>query len=297
MRRFRSRAGAVGVVALLAWSLVPSLAVATERDPNVTRRSVHDWLENNPQGFSVFGTPIGGTGSDANVILYFGYNPHLFPTPDRDAATPINEDVFTGVDPFGFPDGFDSILAMTPRPTRTRGIISQTELEDGGVVIEVRAFVTLGAVSIYDEEEIFGDGGFGSGGPGGCTSTGGGVGTGCNDLPGGSGEPSALLGQDANGVFNYSLKVDLEYTPEAVALAGGDLANGINPKLPFILPAFFGVVPGVTVTKYDVQGVMQGRVTEDAALAAKHGFVAGENIWLRYTDTAGEFGLELIRRR
>ena len=123
--------------------------------------------------------------------------------------------------------------------------------------IEIRARVTYGAVSIYDDEDIGGDGGRGGGGVGGCSTGGGSLGTGCNDLPGGSGEPPAVLGQDGDGRADYGLTSDLTYTAEGVELAGGDLNAGINPTIPFMLSAGFGYAPGVTVDSH-IRG-RQGR--------------------------------------
>lgn len=274
------------------------LEVATAagpQDPNVTYRPMADWLENNPQLFSVFGITIGNTGSDATVLVNFGFDPYRFPTPDRTEALDINFDVFNGTDPFGFPDGFSSILALTPRPTISRpGLIKQTRQESGGVTLEVSAFIKHMALSVYDEEDIFGEGGFGFGGLGGCSISGGSVGTGCNDLPGGSGEPEALIGQDEDGFLTYQLTVDLSYTAEAVALAGGDLNAGVHPRIPFILPAFFGAIPGVEVTRFEMVGVGRGKVTDNAALAAKFDLSPGTRVWLRYVGTPDEFAFELL---
>ena len=61
----------------------------------------------------------------------------------------------------GFPSTFDSILSETEHPTRTRGLQygrrdCQTEVSR----IAVRATIKYGAVSIYDDEDIYGEGGF-----------------------------------------------------------------------------------------------------------------------------------------
>ncbi|MCA9517645.1 MAG: hypothetical protein KC635_22045 [Myxococcales bacterium] len=263
-------------------------------DDAVTRRPIGDWLANNPQSFNVFDFPIDGTGSDRGVLINFGWDPHLFPTPDGTAALPVNPGIADGSDPFGFPGGFSSVLSLTEKRTRVHGTIVQTRRDDGGVDIVVDARVRYNAVSVYDEEDIFGVGGYGSGGPGGCSTAGGSVGTGCNDLPGGSGEPDALIGQDGDGRFDYELHVELAYTAEAVALAGGDLACGADPAIPFILPAFFGIVPGVEVTDFRMVGTITGHVTEDAAVAAAFGLPAGGEVAIRYVDTPEEFVVELI---
>ena len=144
----------------------------------------------------MYGVTIGNSESDATVLLNFGWNAgHLFPTIDRThVSDSYNPEVF-GSDPFGYPGGFnDSVLAETERPTRVKGFIRQTRLADGGVHIAIRARITYGAVSIYDDEDIWGEGGRGAGGVGGCSTSGGSLGTGCNDLPGGSGEPEAVAG-------------------------------------------------------------------------------------------------------
>ena len=87
--------------------------------------------------------------------------------------------------------------------------------------IEIRAPVTYGAFSIYDDEDIWGEGGRGTGGLGGCSA---GVaigGTGCNDLPGGSGEPAAVLGPDGDGRLDYKLSADVtQRSPSSWPLAG-----------------------------------------------------------------------------
>jgi hypothetical protein len=265
--------------------------------PGVSYRPIADYLENNPQGVNVYGVTIGNSGSEATVLLNFGWNAlHLFPTIDRThVSDSYNPEVF-GTEPFGYPGGFnDSILSETERPTRTKGYIRQTRLADGGVHIEIRARVTYGAVSIYDDEDIWGEGGRGGGGVGGCSTGGGSLGTGCNDLPGGSGEPPAVLGQDGDGRVDYTLTSDLTYTAEGVELAGGDLSAGINPTIPFLLSAGFGYAPGVTVDSHTEDGKVVGTVTDDAALAAKFGLNPGEKARFRYFSSFDEFVFDLIR--
>ena len=66
---------------------------------------------------------IGNSGSDATVLLNFGWSGgHLFPTIDRIHVSRSNPEVF-GSDPFGYPGGFDSILSLTERPRKTKGFI------------------------------------------------------------------------------------------------------------------------------------------------------------------------------
>ncbi len=270
-----------------------SVAAHDFGDASAIYRPIADFLENNPQSFNTYGVPIGNTGSDATVLVNFGWNSHLFPTIDRNDVSHANYDVF-GFDPFGFPGGFDSILSETEHPTKTKGFIRQTRLADGGVQIAIRARIKFGAVSIYDDEDIFGEGGVGSGGPGGCSVQGGSLGSGCNDLPGGSGEPMAIVGQDGDGRFDYRLSIDLTYTAEGVELAGGDLDAGINPTIAFILPTLFGVTPGVTVDSFTMDGKITGRVTNNAALAAKFGLNPGKKATFRYLDSPDGIIVDLI---
>jgi hypothetical protein len=248
---------------------------------SVTYRPIEDFLENNPQSFNLNGDPIGNTGSDAPTVLNLGWNPHRFPTIDRNAVSLHNEAVFEGPDWFGFPGGFDSILSATEHPTKVKGSIRQTRLADGGVQIAIRARIKFGAVSIYDLEDIRGEGGCADGG-------------GCNDLPGGAGEPVAVVGQDGDGRFDYELLIDLTYTAEGVELAGGDLDAGINPKIPFILPALFGITPGVAVHRFSMDGRITATVTEDEALAAKFGLKPGKRAKFRLLLSFDEFIFELI---
>lgn len=265
--------------------------------PGVTYRPIADYLENNPQGVNEYGATIGNSRSDATVLLNFGWNAlHNFPTIDRThVSLSFNPEVF-GSDPFGYPGGFnDSILAETERPTRVNGFIRQTRLPDGGVHLVIRARVTYGAFSMYDDEDIWGEGGHGSGGPGGCSTGGGSVGTGCNDLPGGSGEPEAVVGQDGDGRVDETLTAEVTYTAEGVALAGGDLDAGINPTIPFILSAGFGFAPGVTLDSSTYRGWVTGTVTDDAALAAKFGLNPGKKARFRYFSSFDELVFDLIR--
>lgn len=279
------------------WTLViatlltgaPTVATAG----NVTYRPIADFLENNPQSFNLFGLPITGTGSDANVLINLGWDPHLFPTPDRTAVSTPNFAVF-GPDPFGYPGGFDSILSLTERTTRDIGFVRQTRLNDGGVKLEIREWVYWGAFSLYDEEDIFGVGGFGSGGEGGCSISGGSLGTGCNDLPGGSGEPTALVGQDEDGEASYYLEVDLTYTAAAVTLAGGDLDLGINPTIPFILPALAGATPGVVAASFSLTGTASGRVTSDPLLAAKFGLRPRKRVQFSFINSPSRYELHIF---
>ena len=139
--------------------------VTYHRTPRVTYRPIADFLENNPRLVNVYGVTIGNSGSEATVLANFGWNAAgKFPTIDRThVSESFNPDVF-GSDPFGYPGGFnDSILSETERPTRTTGFIRQTRLADGGVHIAIRAHITYGAVSIYDDEDIWGEGGRRSG--------------------------------------------------------------------------------------------------------------------------------------
>jgi hypothetical protein len=251
---------------------------------SVTYRPIEDFLENNPQSINAIGNPIGNTGSDAPTLLNFGFNPHRFPTIDRTAVSLHSEAPFEGPDWFGFPGGFDSILSQTEHPTKVKGSIRQTRLPDGGVQIAIRARIKFGAVSIYDLEDIRGERG--------CADHGG-----CNDLPGGAGEPGAVVGQDGDGRFNYRLFVDLTYTAEAVELAGGDLDAGINPKIPFILAAGFGITPGVALERWVMDGKFTATVTEDEALAAKFGLESGTRARFRYLDSFDEFIFELIDKK
>jgi hypothetical protein len=263
-------------------------SVAAHHHPalRVTYRPIADYLENNPAGVNVYGVTIGNSGSNATVSLNFGWSGgNLFPTIDRNDVSRSNPEVF-GSEPFGFPGGFDSILSETERPTRTKGFIRQTRLADGGVQIAIRARITYGAVSIYDDEDLWGEGGRGAGGPGGCSPYPASLdGTGCNDLPGGSGEPVALLGQDGDGRVDYKLTIDLTYTAEGVALAGGDLEAGLNPTIPFVLSAGFGFAPGVTLDSDTWDGKVVGTVTDDAAVAAKFGLNPGEKARFRYVSS------------
>ena len=206
------------------------------------------------------------------MLVSFGWNGYGFPKLDGTAGDPSNDEIF-GTDPFGFPGGMDSILAEAPHPTRTRGIIRQKQLDDGGVRITIRAVITSGPISFYDVEDTHGVDGVG-----GCRPA-------CNDLPGGAGEPEAVFGQDANGRFDYVLSVDLTYTAEGVEAAGGDLDAGINPTIPFMIPAFFGFTPGLTVDRFAMVGVMTGRVTDDEALAAQFGLRPGKKATFRWVDT------------
>jgi len=273
-----------------------SVAADHPSDGSVTYRPIADYLENNPQSVNLNGVTIGNSGSDAIVLLNLGWNAlHLFPTTDRThVSDSYNPEVF-GSDPFGYPGGFnDSVLSETEHPTRVKGFIRQTRLPDGGVQIAVRATIKYGAVSIYDEEEIYGEGGRGAGGPGGCSTGGGSLGTGCNDLPGGSGEPEAVLGQDGDGRVDYQLTTDLTYTAEGVALAGGDLDAGINPTIPFILAAGFGFAPGVTLDGNTMDGTVVGTVTDDAAVAAKFGLNPGKRARFRLFSSFDDFIFDLI---
>ena len=248
---------------------------------SVTYRPIEDFLQNNPQSINLNGDPIGNTGSDAPTVVNLGWNPHRFPTVDRNAVSLHNEAVFEGPDWFEFPGGFDSILSETEHPTKVEGSIRQTRLADGGVQIAIRARIKFGAVSIYDLEDIFGERG--------CRDSGG-----CNDLPGGGGEPTAVVGQDGDGRFDYELSIDLTYTAEGVELAGGDLDAGINPTIPFVLPADFGITPGVSMQRFTMDGKITATVTEDEALAAKFGLQPGKRAKIRLLVSFDEFIYELI---
>jgi hypothetical protein len=259
-----------------------SVAADGRRNPNVTYRPIADFLQNSPHSFNQVGADIGNVGGDVPMLVSFGWNGYGFPKLDGTASDPSNDEIF-GSDPFGFPGGFDSILAEAPHPTRTRGFILQKRLADGGVKIAIRAAITSGPVSIYDVEDTHGVDGVG-----GCAPA-------CNDLPGGAGEPEAVFGQDANGRFDYVLSIDLTYTAEGVEAAGGDLAAGINPTIPFMIPAFFGFTPGVTVDRYDEVGLITGRVTDNAALAGKFGLSPGKKAAFRWVNTEERSVFDLIR--
>ena len=248
---------------------------------SVTYRPIEDFLENNPQSINEVGSPIGNTGSDAPTLLNFGYNPLRFPTIDRNAVSLHSDAPFEGPEWFGFPGGFDSILAETEHPTKVKGSIRQTRLADGGVQIAIRARIKFGAVSIYDLEDIRGERG--------CADHGG-----CNDLPGGAGEPVAVVGQDGDGRFDYELSIDLTYTAEGVELADGDLDAGINPKIPFVLAAAFEITPGVDMHRFTTDGKFTATVTEDEALAAKFGLQPGKRAKFRYLASFDEFIFDLI---
>ena len=225
-------AGGVGV-GPMSGGLADGGPVAADgrRNPDVTYRPIADWLENNPHSFNQVGADVGNIAGDLPMLVSFGWNGYGFPKLDGTAGDPSNDEIF-GTDPFGFPGGMDSILAEAPHPTRTSGIIRQKQLDDGGVRIAIRAVITSGPISFYDVEDTHGVDGVG-----GCRPA-------CNDLPGGAGEPEAVFGQDANGRFDYVLSVDLTYTAEGVEAAGGDLDAGINPTIPFMIPAFFGFTTG-----------------------------------------------------
>ena len=107
-----SLAGVVGFSPLSGGFVDESVAAHDFGDASAVVRPIADFLENNPQSFNIFGEPIGNTGSDATVLLNFGWNSHLFPTIDRNDVSHANLDVF-GSDPFAFPGGFDSILSET----------------------------------------------------------------------------------------------------------------------------------------------------------------------------------------
>lgn len=286
----------------------------SEADTTTTFRPVSDFTENNPQGFNLFPVHLGiGSTDTPPVLLNLGWNPHLFPTPDRTAAT-LATNFFEGSDHFAFPDGFDSITALTPWPTRTVGTIRQTRHPDGSLTIQVRAFITWGALSIYRDADVFGDH-LQNGEDPGCSPKGGGEGTGCNDLAdtcrvegdcvpyqldpsssckGPSCEPDALIGQDADGFMDYYLAVDMDYTAKSVENACGGVEDCIDPTIPYVLSADYQI-PGVTVTDYVAEGYGAGHVTTNKELAGAYGLTPGADVELHFSLDNHSLVLDVVQ--
>lgn len=226
---------------------------STAHAGTTTQRPIGDWTANNPDGFNFIGNTF---------LLNIGWNPHGFPYPGTDTPELINPDVWDGVDPFAKPGGFKSILALVNGTTSTSGRILQTVEDDGGVRLDIEVNVKNSPMSVYWTYDVLTPGH-------GCSLSPLAGGEGCYTHKDEDGtyhkEPEAILGQDADGSWTYSLHVILDYTPDAVTAAGGDLADGINPTIPFLLPVFYGRIPGVTAEQAVWGGTGTGTFTEHAA--------------------------------
>lgn len=243
-------------------------AASVARAGATTKRPIDDWLKNNPHMQNLF---------RRGFLLNLGWNPHGFPTSDNpDAPEPgFNEKVFDGTDPFGNPGGWNSILAdvypMSEGYPHYSGQILQTVEVDGGVRVVVQLDVVHGPMSVYDRADVLGypytdppwDG---------CSLAPMVNGPGCY----GDNEPPAILGQGPDGWFDYTVQVILHYTPDAFGAAGGKLdchgAVVSEPKIPFLLAAGHGNVPGVTVEQFTLAGTGVGTFTE---YAKGYGFTPG----------------------
>jgi hypothetical protein len=239
-----------------------------------TIRDLADYLANNPGGWNENNMTLTGSGIGDELTLNLGFDPHLFPSSDGTLPPAINyEPILPGGDDYSFTGGFASVLSDAENPTTSSGNILQEVRPDGTVVLDILAFFISAPISIFDEEIIFGEGGIGAGGPGGCSPASRSLGTGCNDLEGGSGEPDAIIGRRSDGFLDYRVNIIMTYTPEAVLAAGG-----LDPKVPFILPALSNRIPGVVVTRYELRGAGKGTVTLDEVQATRWGLVAGDRV-------------------
>lgn len=236
------------ILARLILMATLTAANCTYAEGPITNRPISDWLENNPTSWNFIGP---------TYLLNLGWNPHGFPKPDGSPSEPVNWDVFF-TDPFAYPYGFDSILASVNGLTVTTGSIKQIPLGDGGVRLIIHVQVTNSPMSLYYSPDVI----FG---PNACSSSPTVGGPGCTQAT------RAILGQDADGSWDYTQQIVLDYTPAAVARAGGDLAHGVNPTIPFFL-AIPWSAPGITIKEAMAGGVGTGTFTP---YAANFGFTPG----------------------